>query len=122
MKTILDFLLAGFCLSIPVGILVLAAILGTRSRLRYANRIRAAQARGAFSNMNTPQIRSRFRRLAIFALTGVLGMIFSLVILVVQLKSQFADYYGITLGVALLFAVMGCTAGLLIQREIDRRL
>ena len=122
MKTLLDFLLTVLCISIPVGILVVVAILGTRSRLRYADRIRAAQARGAFADMNAPPNRSRFRRLALLALSGVVGMILSLVILVVQLRSSYASYYGITLGVAFLFGAMGSTAGLLMQREIDRRL
>jgi hypothetical protein len=122
MEVVLDFLLTAFCISIPIGILVLAAIFGTRSRLRYADRIRTAQARGAFEDMNAPENKSRFRRLAIFALIGVLGMVLFLVILILQLGSQYADYYRITLGLALLFGAMGSIAGFLMQREVDRRL
>ena len=118
----LDLLLTVLCISIPVGILVVAAILGTRSRLKYANRIREAQARGAFADMNKAENKARFRRLALFALIGLLGMVLSIAILVVQLRSKFADFYGITVAIALLFGVTASIAGFLMQREINRRL
>ena len=121
MKT-LDFLLTILCFSILVGILVVAAILGTRSRLRYAARIRAAQARGAFADMNTPEYKSRFRHLAVFALVGLLGTVLSIVILAIQLRTKFADFAGITIVVAVLFGVVAAVAGSLMQREINRRL
>jgi hypothetical protein len=114
--------LSWLCFVILIGITVLVAVLGTRSRLRYARRLREAQARGAFADLNTPENKSRFRRLAIFALIGMLGMILSLAILFLQLRSPFAHYYGITLGVAIVFGITGFIAGLLMQREFDRRL
>jgi hypothetical protein len=121
-ELIVDLLLAAVCIAVPTGIVGIAAILGTRSKLRYADRLRAAQARGAFADMNEPQNKSRFRRLAILALSGILGMILSLAILVLQLRRPIADYYGITLAVAILFVTIGFIAGLLMQREFDRRL
>lgn len=57
-----------------------------------------------------------------FALIGILGMTLSFVVLFVQMKTRYADLYGITIGIALLFGVIGAGAGLLIQKEIDRRL
>jgi len=122
MNTILGILFTVLCLSIPFGILVAAAILGTRSKLRYAKRIQDAQARGAFADMNAPEYKSRFRLLALFALIGVLGMTLSIAILFVQLTTKFANLYGITLAVALIFGIIGAGAGLLMQREINRRL
>ena len=122
MNTILMVLLTILCLSIPAGILIIAAVLGTRSRLRYADRIREAQAKGAFADMSTPKNKSRFRRLAIFALIGVLGMALSIAVLFIQIATKFSDLYGITIVIALIFAVIGAVAGLLMQREINRRL
>ena len=122
METILGLVLTTICIAIPIGIIVIAAVLGTRAKLKYADRIRAAQARGAFDDLNSLKYRLRFRRLAVCALIGMLGMILSIIILALQLRSKFADYYGITLVVALLFGVMASTAGLLMQREINRRL
>lgn len=122
MNTILGILFTVLCLSIPLGILVVAAVLGTRSKLRYAKRIQDAQARGAFADMNAPEYKSRFRLLALFALIGVLGMTLSIAILFVQLTTKFANLYGITLAVALIFGIIGAGAGLLMQREINRRL
>jgi hypothetical protein len=119
---ILNLLLTVLCISIPVGIIVVAAVLGTRSRLKYADRIREAQARGAFAEMNTPENKSRFRRLAGSALVSMLGMILSIAILVIQLQTKFAGYYGITVAVAILFGVVAAIAGSLMQREITRRL
>jgi hypothetical protein len=118
MNTILTALLAVICLSFPIT----AAILGTRSRLQYARRIREAQARGAFADMNTPKNRSRTRRLAMFALIGILGMTLSCMALFVQMKTRYADLYGITIGIALFFGIIGAGAGLLMQRDVDRRL
>jgi hypothetical protein len=58
--------LSWLCLIIPIGILVVAAILGARSKLQYGHQIREAQARGAFADTNTPKNRSRLLRLIIF--------------------------------------------------------
>ena len=109
-------------MSIPVGILVGIAIWGTRARRKYANRLQEALARDAFADMNTPENKFRFRRLAVFALIGLLGMISSLAVLVLQLGSKFANFYGITGIVALIFVVITFISGFLIQREINRRL
>jgi hypothetical protein len=114
--------LSWLCFVVLIGVTILVAILGTRSRLRYARRLREAQSRGAFAELNTPKHKSRFRRLAIFALIGMLGMMLSLVILFLQLRTPFAHYYGITLGVTIFFGITGSIAGLLMQREFDRRL
>ena len=114
--------LSWLCLVIPIGIIVLAAILGTRSRLRYARRIREAQARGVFADMNTPENKSRFRRLAALALMGLLGMILSIAILVLQQASRDPSFAGITIAAAILFGIIASIAGFLMQREIDRRL
>jgi hypothetical protein len=119
---ILELLLTVLCMSIPVGILVVIAIWGTRSRLKYANRLQEALARGAFADMNTRENRPRFRRLAVFALIGLLGMILSLAILVLQLGTKFANLYGITTGLAIVFGIIASIAGFLMQREINRRL
>src|SRR5918996_1923305 len=94
--------LSWLCVVIPIGIIVLAAILGTRSRLRYARRIREAQARGAFADMNTPENKSRFRRLAALALIGLLGVILSIIILVLLQGSKAPSFLGITIVVAAL--------------------
>jgi hypothetical protein len=119
---ILNLLLTVLCISIPIGVVVVAAILGTRSRLRYAARIRDAQARGVFADMNTPENKARFRILAIFALVGLLGMFLSMAILVMQLRSRFAGLYEVTIAVAILFGIVAAIAGSLMQREINRRL
>jgi hypothetical protein len=119
---IVDTLLTVLCISVPVGILVIAAIFGIRARTRYANRIREALARGAFADMNTPEIKSRFRRLATFALVGMFGMILSIAILTLQLRSRFTDFYGVTAAIAIIFGILVATAGSLMQREINRRL
>ena len=115
--------LSWLCIVIPIGIIVVVAILGTRSRLRYASRIREAQARGAFADMNTPENKSRFRRLAMIALIGLLGMIVSIAILVLQQASKAHSFYGITfVAVAIIFGIIASIAGFLMQREISRRL
>jgi len=121
-NTILVLLLIGICVSIPLGILLVAVVFSIRSRLRYADRIWKAQARGAFEDMGTPENRSRFRRLAIFALIGVLGMPVSLAVLVLQMATKFSSHYEVTIIVGMVFGIIAAVAGLLMQREINRRL
>jgi hypothetical protein len=72
--------------------------------------------------MNAPENRSRFRRLAIFALIGSLGMAFSIAILVLQMVNKFSNFYWVTIVVALIFGGIGAGAGLLMQKEINRGL
>ena len=98
------------------------AVLGTRSKLRYANRIREARARGSFADMNTPEVQSRFRCLAFLALIGVLGMSLSFMILVILTFSGIRAFSGVAITAAVVFGIIGATAGFLMQREIDRRL
>jgi len=114
--------LSWLCVVIPVGILIVAAIFGTRYKLRYANRIRDAQARGAFADLNKPEIKARIRLLAFLALIGFAGMFLSFVLLIVQQVSQFTTFSGITIIVAIVFGLIGSIAGFLMQREVDRRL
>ena len=111
--------LSWLCIVIPIGIIVVVAILGTRSRLWYASRIRDAQARGAFADMNLPENKVRFRRLAALALIGLLGMILSIASLVLQQTNTFS---GVMVAVAFVFGAIASIAGFLMQREINRRL
>jgi len=113
--------LSWLCIVIPIGIIVVIAILGTRSRLRYARRIREAQARGAFEDMNTPKNKARFRRFASLALTGTLGLMISFVMLI-QPWINHRLPFGVFIAAFVVFGIMGSVGGYLMQREIDRRL
>jgi len=114
--------LSWLCLVIPMGIVLIAAIFGTRSRLRYAERIIEAQNRGVFDDMNTPKQKSRFRWLALMALIGVIGAVGSLAILILQQFGMILIPVGIVLVSLGVFGVLGAIAGYLMQREINRRL
>ena len=114
--------LSWLCIVIPAGIIIIAAIFGTRSRLRYVRQIREAQVRGAFDDMNMPKQKPRFRLLALTALLGVTGMMGSVAILILQSLGLIiipVEIVFVSLGV---FGVLGTMAGYLMQREIDRRL
>ena len=122
MNPFLDIFLKVLCVSVPIGILILVAVLGTRSRLRYADQIRKAQARGAFNDMNTPEYKSRTRHYALIALIGLSGMVLSIAILIFQQASGFTYYSGFTVIVAILWGILSSVGGYLMKREIDRRL
>ncbi len=113
--------LSWLCLVALIGIMIVVAVLGTRSRLRYANRICEAQARGSFSDIK-PEALSRFRCLAVLALIGVLGAILSLIIFVIQRSSRILILSEVTITAMVVFGIISATAGFLMQREIDRRL
>src|SRR5687767_10369420 len=114
--------LSWLCLVIPMGIMLIAAFFGTRSRLRYAKRIMETQNRGAFNDMNTPKQKTRFRWLALLALTGVIGAMGSLIVLILQSFGMVPISIGIVFVSLVAFGVLGAIAGYLMQREIDRRL
>jgi polyferredoxin len=100
----------------------MVAVLGTRSRMKYANQIREAQARGAFKDMNAPEYKSRTRRFALIALIGLLGMVLSSAVLIFQLVSKITNFSGLTVIIALLFGILSSVGGYLMKREVDRRL
>jgi hypothetical protein len=114
--------LSWLCIVIIFGITAVVIILGTRSRLRYAHRIRDAQARGAFADMNTSENKSRVRRLAALALIGSLGMISSIISLVLLRGNQPGTFSGVLVAGVIIFGIIASIAGFLIQREIDRRI
>jgi hypothetical protein len=113
--------LSWLCLVAILLIMIPVIYYGTRSRLRYARRIREAQARGAFVDMNTPENKSRFRRLALLALIGVLGMVSSFVMLF-QPWIRLPLPVGIIIAAFIVFGILASVGGFLMQREIDHRL
>ncbi len=107
---------------VPLMLIMIPVIYyGTRSRLRYARRIREAQARGAFVDMNTPENGSRLRRLAFLALIGSLGMIIT-ILMVMQPWVRLPIPFGVFITAFLAFGILASVAGFLMKREIDRRL
>ena len=114
--------LSWLCLVIPMGIILIAAVFGTHSRLKDAKRIMDAQNRGAFDDMNTPKQKGRFRWLALMALIGVIGAMGSLAIIILQRFDIILIPVGIVFASLGVFGVLGAIAGYLMQREINRRL
>jgi hypothetical protein len=114
--------LSWLCLVVPIGIIPIAAILGTRSRLRYAKRIKEAQGGGAFDDMNTPKQITRFRWLALIALIGIVGAMGSLMMLILQRFGMISIPAGIIFVFLGAFGILGTIAGYLMQREINHRL
>jgi hypothetical protein len=104
-----------------IGFIILIAF-GVRSRLRYAQRIRDAQARGAFADMNLPIYKSRFRHLAILGLIGIFGLMLSMAFILLPWVDKNDTSLRMVAGAALVFAIICTVAGLLMRREIDRRL
>ena len=114
--------LTWLCFVALIVIMLPVIYYGITSRLKYAKQIFDAQGKSAFSDFNTPKVKSRFRRLAAFALIGILGMISSFLVLVILLANGSNAYLGVVISIVVLFGVIGATAGLLMQREITRRL
>src|SRR5688572_17922766 len=117
--------LSWLCIVIPIGIIVVAAVLGTRARLRYADQLREALARGEFREMGNPENKARSRRLfysALAGLLGLLGIIGVIAVLILRLKTEVAGFYEIPIVIVLLLAVIVSILGFWMQREINRRL
>ena len=110
------------CFVAFIGVVSVLMTFSIRSRLKYAKRIQDAQARGAFADLNMPQNKSRFRRLATNALIGIFGMILSVAILVIPWVGKTSTFSEVVIVIAILFGILCSVAGVLMQREIDRRL
>ena len=108
------------CFVAYVGIVVMLMTISMRSRLKYAKRIQAAQARGAFEDMNTRK--PRYLWLAVIALVGVLGAAVTIGMLFLELLQVIVFPVEIIIIAFGIFGFMGIIAGTLMQREIDRRL
>jgi hypothetical protein len=113
--------LSWLCLVAVMVLMIPVIYFGTLSRLKYAKRIRDAQARSAFVDMNTPENASRFRRFAFLALIGSLGMIISILMLV-QRWVRIPVPFGVLIAAFFVFGIIASVAGFLMKREINRRL
>ena len=121
--------LTGFVVIPYMAVMAAFAIIGTQAKQRSAKRIMAAQARGAFADLESPKNTFRFRFLAGFALFGVLGFTCSIGAFALQslryyLKpgTELSSLYWVTIGVGLIFGSICAVAVLLINREMNRRL
>lgn len=115
--------LSWLCLVIPTVLIIMIAVLSTRSRLRYAKRIHEAQIKGAFADLNLPEAKHKFRRLASLGLIGLSGMIISITILLIQLSGNILmPLKGIVIITGCVFGIIASMAGILMKREVDRRL
>ena len=122
-------LLAGVCLLTYIAVFVAIAIVTTQAKQRYAKRIMQAQTRGAFADLETPKTGSRFRILAGVALFGVLGFSCSFGVIALQSftyylspGTELPNLFWVTLGIGLIFGILGAVAGFFMNREINRRL
>ncbi len=101
------------------------AIFSTRRRLRHAGRIRAAMARGAFDDMKRPEVKSKMRWLGLAALVGVTGFLLLSAMGILYAYGLIAIPRALGMAlfiVAAICALIGAAAGVLMQREIQKRL
>jgi len=111
----MNVLETAICLFIPLGILGVAAIFAIRSRLRYMHRIREAQNRGAFADLNTPENKFRLRRLVVIGLVAVLGTALSSAVLICQMATRFSNHYAIIVSAMLFFGIDAFSRGASIE-------
>ncbi len=110
------------CLPVYVAIVAILITFSMRSRIKYAKRIKDAHARGAFDDMSSPEHQRRNRWLAFTALVGLLGAMASVGMLLLKLSNVVVlpiEVIFIAFGI---FGSLSAIAGILMQREIDRRL
>jgi hypothetical protein len=69
---LLDFILSALCLSIPIGILVLAAVFGIRMRIKESNRLWDEFARQTHDDFGVSKNRSKVGHFAVFAIIGII--------------------------------------------------
>ena len=110
------------CAVVLFGFMTLVIIFSVRSRFRYARRIREAQARGAFNDLNLPEAIARRRIRTILSLIGLLGFLISIITLFVLQYIGLKGYFGIIIAAIILFIIITLVTGMLRQREIDKRL
>jgi hypothetical protein len=121
-----DVILSGLCtglfLVLFLALIAAAVYLRIRANSRWLKRYHAAKARGALNDINSPKMTVRFRLLAILALIGLLGSFSSLGLFGLKLYKGLSISPQVTIVSFAVFALLGSIAGLLMQREINRRL
>jgi hypothetical protein len=107
---------AGFCTSV---VFIPIIVFWVRSINRETRQFRAAQARGAFADINEQPTKSKIRIYAAIALIGLLGMGITFLILVIQLINNATKWSIPLLVVTFIFGAISSVAGMLINRESD---
>jgi hypothetical protein len=112
----------GICLPVYVAIVAILMTLSMRSRIKYAKRIQDALARSAFDDLSSPEQSPRNLWLAFTALVGLLGVVVTFGVLILQVLGIVVLRIEVILITFGIFGSLSTMAGILMQRRINRRL
>jgi hypothetical protein len=118
MENLINIVLAILCVSIPVGVLVASAILGVKSRKRYAARIQEKIDSGHFGNWPKSSILNRRKMIAriLIVLLSCIPIIFIIWIAFPSEETRIA--LAIVFGVlAVAIVILGLIMMLLLERD-----
>jgi hypothetical protein len=114
---------AAICATLCTALIFIPIIaLRIRSNIQEAGLFRAAQARGAFADLNEEPTKSRIRIYASIGLAGGLGMLITFSILILRILDNDISRGYQLFAAPLIFGAISSVAGILLYREYRRRL
>ena len=110
METYIDLFLDVLCISIPIGILVICAILGIRMRIRSANELWKQVNQSHYGEWRGPTIFSRARTIAAMQIFAMLIMLALLILWFVfpaqEIRVALPCVFGVVLGILLIMELL----------------
>ncbi len=106
------------CLGAPLGVITVAAILGTRSRLNYARQLMEQYSSGAYKDWGKPSIANRFRLLLGLEILLFSASLLSFVLAILYQTTPYVLAVGIAL--AVVFGVGGAIVSTVLQNKVRR--
>src|SRR5512147_1016707 len=108
------------CLALPLIFMTAVAIMGTRARIRHAQRLRQALQSGAFADPSSNARLSRYRPLFAAAALGILVALASVLLLVLATFGVPSYPPRTLLAIAVVAMLPSFHVGIIMSREISR--
>jgi len=80
MEKLIEIIFTALCISIPLGIIVLAAFFGTKARRKYADEIQNNIRKGHYSNWSKSPTSNRLRLIGVLQIINLIGILLILIV------------------------------------------
>lgn len=118
MDNFTNIFLTAFCVSIPIGIIVLFAIWGTKSKQRYAKEIQDNISKGYYSNWLKRPLSFKLRLMGLVQAVNLLGVLLILFVWINNSSSTLSITLACVTGVILTTTII---LGILMFRLLRKR-
>ena len=106
MDSFIDLIFTALCISVPIGVIVAIAILGTKARQRFANELQKKLDEGFYSDWAKPPMANRLRTIAAIQIVNLLVILFTLIMWLSKPSETVQIILASIFGVVLLISVL----------------